>query len=346
MVARAVRVSEDPVTGPSTGSWRREPGLLLLPARLFLGITFGFAGMQKLADPGFFDPSRPHSIQSQLALFRQVSPIGFLLGPAQSHPVAIGVLTALAELAVGLGMLFGLWTRIAASGGFLLSASFFLTVSWQVRPYYYGSDIVFMVLWLPFLVIGAGGVLSLDTTVRRITARQLGGAPGRMLRPHLAAELKRRTLIRSAALAGLLAGVGGILAVVDAALGRFFARSRSPASPVPAGAGRTSSPGAAVAVAKVSDVPVGGALGITLPSGGAPAYVVQPAAGQFKAFSGTCTHAGCTVDFLEGRREFRCPCHGSVFDASSGSVLVGPASVPLPQIPIRVSAGQIDIVGS
>lgn len=345
MVARAVRVSQDPDTGPSTGSWRREPGLLLLPARLFLGITFGFAGLQKLADPGFFDPSQPHSIQSQLALFRQSSPIGFLLGPAQSHPVTVGVLTALAELAVGLGMLFGLWTRIAASAGFLLSASFFLTVSWQVRPYYYGSDVVFMVLWLPFLVIGAGGVLSLDTTVRRITARQLGEAPGRTLRPQLAAELKRRTLIRSAALAGLLAGVGGTVAIADAALGRFFARNRPTGSRVPTGPGRTST-GAAVAVARTSDVPVGGALGITLPSGGAPAYVVQPAAGQFKAFSGTCTHAGCTVEFLEGRREFRCPCHGSVFDASSGSVLVGPASVPLPQIPIRISAGQIDIVGS
>ena len=39
----------------------------LLPLRAFLGFTFCFAGLQKLANPGFFDAASPVSIQSQLA---------------------------------------------------------------------------------------------------------------------------------------------------------------------------------------------------------------------------------------------------------------------------------------
>jgi thiosulfate dehydrogenase [quinone] large subunit len=42
-------------------------GRALLPLRAFLGFTFCFAGLQKLANPRFFDAADPASIQSQLA---------------------------------------------------------------------------------------------------------------------------------------------------------------------------------------------------------------------------------------------------------------------------------------
>jgi thiosulfate dehydrogenase (quinone) large subunit len=42
-------------------------GWVLLPLRAFLGFTFCFAGLQKLANPRFFDTADPASIQSQLA---------------------------------------------------------------------------------------------------------------------------------------------------------------------------------------------------------------------------------------------------------------------------------------
>ncbi len=50
--------------------------------------------------------------------------------------------------------------------------------------------------------------------------------------------------------------------------------------------------------------------------------VVQPSAGQYVAFSGTCTHAGCQVQFVNG--QFHCPCHGSVYDIQ-GRRIAGPA---------------------
>ena len=36
-----------------------EPGAALLPLRLFLGVTFVYAGVQKLSDPGFLHPGAP-----------------------------------------------------------------------------------------------------------------------------------------------------------------------------------------------------------------------------------------------------------------------------------------------
>lgn len=41
-----------------------------------------------------------------------------------------------------------------------------------------------------------------------------------------------------------------------------------------------------------------------------------------------CTHLGCTVNHEEGAANFRCPCHGSIFN-KDGSVASGPAPKPL-----------------
>ena len=57
-------MTSKPVPSPTA------PGVLgraLLPLRAFLGFTFCFAGLQKLATPQFFDAADPASIQAQLA---------------------------------------------------------------------------------------------------------------------------------------------------------------------------------------------------------------------------------------------------------------------------------------
>jgi thiosulfate dehydrogenase (quinone) large subunit len=152
-------------------------GWALLPLRLFLGATFAFAGLQKLANPGFFDKSNPTSIQSQLASAARVSPIHALVAHLTSHAVLLGVVIALGEVAVGVATLAGLWSRVAAVGGMALSFCLFLTVSFHSSPYYTGSDIVFVFAWIPLLVAGAGGVLSLDAVVRDVARSRSGAAP-------------------------------------------------------------------------------------------------------------------------------------------------------------------------
>ncbi|MGD0255436.1 MAG: Rieske 2Fe-2S domain-containing protein [Acidimicrobiales bacterium] len=149
-------------------------GWVLLPLRVFLGFTFSFAGLQKLANPGFFDASNPASIQAQLAGAARRSPVHVLVAPLAHVALPLGILIALAELAVGLGTLVGLWTRVAAAGGAFVSLMLFLTISFHSKPYYTGSDLVFVFAWTPLLLAGSGGVLCADAMLANRARRQIG----------------------------------------------------------------------------------------------------------------------------------------------------------------------------
>ena len=68
--------------------------------------------------------------------------------------------------------------------------------------------------------------------------------------------------------------------------------------------------------------------------------IVREAAG-FYCLSTTCTHLGCTPNWLEGEKKFKCPCHGSGFKIS-GVNFEGPAPRPLERYAIRkTDDGQI-----
>lgn len=99
------------------------------------------------------------------------------------------------------------------------------------------------------------------------------------------------------------------------------------------GGGETSAEGVPAA-----DVSVGG--GVIMGDADQPYVVTQPAEGEFKAFTATCTHTGCTVGSVENN-EIICPCHGSRFDAASGEVLAGPASGPLDQLQVAMDGDTI-----
>jgi quinol---cytochrome c reductase iron-sulfur subunit len=62
--------------------------------------------------------------------------------------------------------------------------------------------------------------------------------------------------------------------------------------------------------------------------------------GGLTAYSKICTHAGCPVGLYEKeKRQLFCPCHQSVFDAARGAVPTeGPATRPLPQLPIAIDS--------
>ena len=89
-------------------------------------------------------------------------------------------------------------------------------------------------------------------------------------------------------------------------------------------------------MAKVSDIPVGGALAAKV--NGKPVLLVQQTAGTVTAVSAVCTHQGCTV--MAGKTSLDCPCHGSVFGLD-GSVKQGPAPSPLPPVDVHVVNGDV-----
>jgi len=85
-------------------------------------------------------------------------------------------------------------------------------------------------------------------------------------------------------------------------------------------------------------VPVGG--GTVL--GKENVIVVQPAEGEFKAFSSVCPHQGCQVSGVEDD-SIVCRCHDSHFSLDDGAPTSGPASSPLEEVRITVSGNDIRI---
>jgi thiosulfate dehydrogenase [quinone] large subunit len=149
--------------------------------RAFLGFTFCFAGLQKLANPNFLNANSPSSIQAQLLASIRVSPLHSILGHLLRFAEPIGIVIALAELAVGIGLLLGLWTRIAACGGLILAFTLFLTVSFHSSPYYTGADIVFFFACIPLILAGSGGVFSVDGLISARAADEFETGPPTMV---------------------------------------------------------------------------------------------------------------------------------------------------------------------
>ena len=61
--------------------------------------------------------------------------------------------------------------------------------------------------------------------------------------------------------------------------------------------------------------------------------------GQWNAFSATCTHAPCTVQF--GGSTITCPCHNGKYNPSNGAVVGGPPPRPLTQYQVLVQDGNV-----
>jgi Rieske Fe-S protein len=67
--------------------------------------------------------------------------------------------------------------------------------------------------------------------------------------------------------------------------------------------------------------------------------VTQPEKDDYRAFSASCTHGGCTVQEVDD--VIRCLCHGSEFDISTGEVVTGPAQEPLEGFTVTIDGEDI-----
>jgi Rieske Fe-S protein len=105
----------------------------------------------------------------------------------------------------------------------------------------------------------------------------------------------------------------------------------SAAGSAPAAAG-----GAPAALATTAEIPVGGGKILTAQK----IVITQPQAGTFHAFTAICTHLGCIVNSVSGGT-INCPCHGSKYSIVNGSVVNGPAPLPLAAVAIKVEGTSI-----
>lgn len=65
---------------------------------------------------------------------------------------------------------------------------------------------------------------------------------------------------------------------------------------------------------------------------------------KFTAFSGVCTHLGCSIGFDADKKRYHCPCHHGLFDMKTGAVIGGPPPRPLDTLPVRVQDGTVQVL--
>jgi Rieske Fe-S protein len=162
----------------------------------------------------------------------------------------------------------------------------------------------------------------------------------------LRGPLNRRTVL---AAGGAATASAAMLAVAGCATYSSSSPSPAPANPNTTGAASPPAQGAgdtAEAPAAEGGTVLGAASGV--PVGGGKIFedqavvVTQPTAGTFHAFSAICTHQGCTVDSVAGGT-INCPCHGSKFSVTDGSVAKGPAKKPLTAKQVSADGGQLRV---
>ena len=320
----------------------------MFPLRLFLGLTFVYAGLDKvLFDPTFLDSAAPTSLLSQLQGFAHTSPLApviTLIGEPLVGPIGLAI--AIAEIAVGLGALTGLLARASAWGGFAIAILLWLTASFGIHPYYLGPDLPYAAGWLTLALVGDGDVYNARASLGRWLVGLGLEAPD--------ADPERRRLIEGVLLGGVAIITGGFGWLLGEP-GRSSLTAELQAGPTPTPTPLASGPATAPpnAIGTLASLRQQGAITFQMPPqaskfAGDPAVIVLLSDGTAVAYDAVCTHAGCTVSFDPSSSDLFCPCHGATFDPKNhGAVLSGPTNIPLPELPIHVDAqtGVITLAG-
>lgn len=151
--------------------------------------------------------------------------------------------------------------------------------------------------------------------------------------------LARRTVL-------VTGGALGAAAALAACGGSSDGTDSSASSSAPAST--SGAPETSAAPESSSAAPAGEVLGpvdqVAVGSGvvydGPKVVVTQPAQGDVRGFTAVCPHQGCLVSEVTNN-EILCPCHGSLFSAEDGAVLVGPATTGLAPVDVSVVDDQV-----
>jgi thiosulfate dehydrogenase [quinone] large subunit len=132
-------------------------GLLWLPIRVFLGFSWLDAGLHKITDPAWTNGGEALKAywERAAAIPEQGRPpityewyrdfINALL--AGNHETWFSWVIIFGEIAVGIGLIFGVLTGIAAFGGALMNMSFLLAGSASTNPVLFTLAVGIMLAW-------------------------------------------------------------------------------------------------------------------------------------------------------------------------------------------------------
>jgi len=181
-------------------SWRNQLWPLRI-MRIWLGVTWMYAGFDKASDPGFLKAGSSTFIGTQLSAFSVNSPVGFIFSKLIENATQVGIFIMLAEFAIGAATLLWIAPTWAAFGGFAMSLTLWLASTWNVKPYFLASNSAYTILWLSYFLFLYGS------------------------RRRSKVSLDRRGFIRGTTVAAI--------AIAGAGLGKIFPKSVAGASAGP-----------------------------------------------------------------------------------------------------------------
>jgi len=215
----------------------------------------------------------------------------------------VGILVTISEFAIGLATLFWIAPTMMAFIGFTMSVGLWIAASWHVKPYFLGSDSVYAVLWLSYLLTLIGKQRKADISI------------------------DRRGALRVGALA--------VAAVAATFIGNIIFKPSTASSVSTAVAGITSG-SSRNQIIKLSSLAIGQTHEFAT-GDGQPAILFRTKNGVF-AYSEVCTHQGCTVSYSPADKVLLCPCHGGAYDPfNHAQVVQGPPPAPLPSVKVAIS---------
>jgi Rieske Fe-S protein len=76
--------------------------------------------------------------------------------------------------------------------------------------------------------------------------------------------------------------------------------------------------------------------------GSKPGIIIRTETGDLKAFSASCTHLDCIVQYQPDSKNIVCACHNGVYDLT-GKVVSGPPPRPLEEFSVNVKGDEITV---
>ncbi len=248
---------------------------------------------------------------------------------AVSHAIGLVIIVIL-DVTLGLMNLLGskriyLASLAAAVLGIVLQLGDIMTAPQYNMTIPYFASYLFGLVAFDALLALQGSVIVLGLLGR-------GNVQFLVSKRRVAKELNysRRSFVTTIAGFAVLIGLGVVLGSIKI--------PSSSSSSSPAASATVASP--STPITNTSNLQVGSPMYFEYPSG-YPNVLFKRSDGTLAAFSILCTHVCCETTYEPSANVFYCGCHGSEFD-SSGRVLRGPASSPLPAIALNVdSSGNI-----
>ena len=148
----------------ATGKLHSLSVWFILALRLMMGIAFFQSGIDKVLSGSF--AAGGYLTNAPVANGSPVADLFVTMGETGWFVSFVNVAVPWGEVLIGLGLIVGFLTRLAAFWGAFMMLLFYLG-NWDIAHGYINGDFAYMLVFLAVAAFGAGHILGLDARIER-----------------------------------------------------------------------------------------------------------------------------------------------------------------------------------